>query len=318
MPSPELEAQARDGTRLAYTLYDHAASSRRVALVHSLAMDRAFWVPVADRLAANASVLIHDCRGHGRSDKPAGPVTVERHADDLADLLDRIGWKSALVAGASMGGCIALAFAIRHQARVAALGLVDTTAWYGPDAPKSWEQRANAALASGMSALTDFQVTRWFGDKFRADNPEVVKDCVETFLRNDVGAYAQTCRMLGACDLRAGLSSIAVPAAIVVGEEDYATPPAMADVMHKGIASSTLTVLAGARHLTPLERPDEIAAELRRMLYCRAHARRDPIHRRCRCQATARIKRLRPTARKTARSCACVRRPRAAIDRDAR
>jgi 3-oxoadipate enol-lactonase len=180
--------------------------------------------------------------------------------------MDQIGWGRALVAGASMGGCIALAFAIRHPARVSALGLIGTTAWYGPDAPKNWEQRANAALASGLSSLTDFQVTRWFGDQFRADNPQVVKDCVDAFLRNDVAAYAETCRMLGACDLRAGLASVKVPTAIVVGDEDYATPPTMAQAMHSAIASSTLTVLPGARHLTPLERPGEIAAELERLL----------------------------------------------------
>jgi len=73
-------------------------------------------------------------------------------------------------------------------------------------------------------------------------------------------AYAQTCRMLGACDLRAGLASITAPTAIVVARKDYATPPAMAEAMHKAIAGSSLMVLPGARHLTPLERPGEIAA----------------------------------------------------------
>ena len=257
---PSAVAAARDGTRLAYTL--HGQGTNGVVLIHSLAMDRRFWQPVVERLAGRVPVLVYDCRGHGESDKPAGPYTVELFARDLADLLDHVGWRSALVGGASMGGCIALAFAIRHPARVAALGLVDTTAWYGPDAPRSWEQRANAAIASGLSSLTDLQVTRWFGDKFRADHPQAVKDCVDTFLRNDVAVYAQTCRMLGACDLRSGMPSIKVPTAIVVGEEDYATPPAMAEAMHAAIAGSTLTVLPGARHLTPLERPDRVAAEL--------------------------------------------------------
>ncbi|HEY6258656.1 MAG TPA: alpha/beta fold hydrolase [Xanthobacteraceae bacterium] len=262
MPSPEQIGRARDGTRLGYTLHGELAAADRVVMVHSLAMDRSFWRPVADRLAANAAVLTYDCRGHGRSDKPSGPYTVELHADDLADLMDQIGWRTVLVAGASMGGCIALAFAIRHPARVRALGLIDTTAWYGVDAPKNWEQRANAARASGLSSLIDFQLTRWFGEKFREENPQVVRDSVATFLRNDVEAYAQTCRMLGACDLRNGMSAIKVPTAVMVGEEDYATPPAMADAMHKAIAGSTLTVLPGARHLTPLERPDQVAAAL--------------------------------------------------------
>lgn len=266
MPSSEHEAKARDGTRLSYTLYESPDARGRTALVHSLAMDRQFWIPVAERLAPYAAVLIPDCRGHGRSGKPKGPMSVEQQADDLADLMDALGWPSAVIAGGSMGGCISLAFAIRHPRRAAALGLVDTTAWYGPDAPKNWEQRAQAAATSGLSSLVDFQVTRWFGDEFRAENPKLVADCVATFLRNDVDAYVETCRMLGACDLRSGLASIGVPTAIVVGEEDYATPPAMAEAMHRVIPGSTLAVLAGARHLTPLERPDRIAVELEALL----------------------------------------------------
>jgi 3-oxoadipate enol-lactonase len=258
---------ARDGTRLAYTLRSEKAPTTAPAaglvLVHSLAMDRAFWQPVAEMLAAERPVLTYDCRGHGQSDKPNGPYTVELFARDLADLLDHVGWRSAIVAGASMGGCISLAFAAAYPARTAGLGLVDTTAWYGAEAPKQWAERADRAAQDGMAALVEFQTTRWFGDKFRAERRDVVQQCVDVFLRNDVPAYVETCRMLGAADLRAALPGMSMPAAIVVGDEDYATPVAMAQEMHRGIKGSTLTVLAGARHLTPLEVPDRIAGELR-------------------------------------------------------
>jgi len=113
-----------------------------------------------------------------------------------------------------------------------------------------------------MSALVEFQTTRWFGDTFRAEHPEVVRQCVEAFLRNDVPAYMATCTMLGAADLRAALPGMSMPAAIVVGDEDYATPVAMAEAMQRAIKGSTLTILQGARHLTPLEAPDRIAGEL--------------------------------------------------------
>jgi 3-oxoadipate enol-lactonase len=113
-----------------------------------------------------------------------------------------------------------------------------------------------------MGALVEFQTTRWFGDEFRAREPQVVQRCVDLFLRNDVQAYVETCRMLGAADLRAALPAMTMPTAIVVGEEDYATPVAMAEAMHRSIEGSTLTVLNGARHLTPLEVPDAIAGEL--------------------------------------------------------
>src|SRR5204863_4661398 len=114
------------------------------------AMDRRFWQPVAERLASHAPVLVYDCRGHRESDTPAGPYTVELFARDLADLLDHVGWSSALVAGASMGGCIALAFAAAYPARTAGLGLVDTTAWYRGQAPAQWAGRRNRACIWGM------------------------------------------------------------------------------------------------------------------------------------------------------------------------
>lgn len=256
----------RDGVRIAYTLYRNRESAKRVVLVHSLAMERGFWQPVGERLAADAQVLVYDCRGHGASAKPAGPYSVEQFADDLAGLLDHVGWKSALVAGASMGGCVSLAFAEAYPARTDALGLLDTTACYGAEAPKQWAERAERALTNGMAELVDFQKTRWFGDAFRAAHPDIVANSVAVFLANDVPAYAASCRMLGACDLRAALPSIKAPTAIVVGEEDYATPIAMAEAMQRGIAGSTLTVLKGARHLTPLEQPERIADELKALL----------------------------------------------------
>lgn len=259
-------AKTPDGARLAYAIVGNPTASKRAVLIHSLAMDHSFWRPVAERLAKDAAVLIYDCRGHGASDKPPGPYTVELFARDLAALLDSIGWRAALVAGASMGGCVTLAFANAYPQRVTALGLVDTTAWYGPEAPKQWAERADRALKSGLRAMVDFQVTRWFGDDFRARHDDVVRHSVEVFLRNEPAAYAASCRMLGACDMRAVLPKIVAPTAILVGEEDYATPVAMAEALRDGIRGAQLTGLKGARHLTPLERPDDIAAVLGRLL----------------------------------------------------
>jgi 3-oxoadipate enol-lactonase len=254
------EIAARDGTRLSYELI--GTGPARVALTHSLALDHTFWAPVAERLASAATVLTWDCRGHGASGKPKGPYSVEQFADDLADLFAAVGWPSAVVGGASMGGCVSLAFAGRHAGKVEGLGLFDTTAWYGPEAQRQWAERRDKAIEEGLGALVAFQQTRWFSDGFSAMHPQVVEQCVSVFLDNDIDAYAETCRMMSAADLRAVLPTIAVPARIVVGEEDFATPLAMAEAIHAGIAGSTLTVFAGGRHLTPLEEPDRIAAEI--------------------------------------------------------
>lgn len=259
-------ALVRDGARIAYTLRAGAAVRPRIALVHSLAMDRDFWAPVAERLAPYADVLTYDCRGHGASAKPAGPYSVAQFADDLADLLDHVGWRSAAVAGASMGGSVALGFAAAYGNRVDALGLFDTTAWYGEEAPKNWAERALKAEQEGLQALVGFQQTRWFGDAFRAENAPVVSACVSTFVGNDVAAFGATCAMLGGFDLRAALPRLTMPTAVVVGEEDYATPVSMAQALHQGITRSTLQIIPGARHLTPLERPDVVADALARLI----------------------------------------------------
>jgi 3-oxoadipate enol-lactonase len=260
----EATARMRDGCGLSYQVM--GAAGPRIVLVHSLAMGKSFWRAVADELVSAMSVLTYDCRGHGASDKPPGPYSISQFADDLADLLDAVGWPSAVVAGASMGGAISLAFAARYPTRTNGLGLVDTTAWYGAEAPKQWAERADRALKEGLKDLVAFQKTRWFTDAFRERHPAIVEDSIAVFLRNAPETYAETCRMLGGFDLRGELPGIKTPTAVVVGREDYAAPVAMAEELHRGIAGSSLTIIEDGRHLTPLEQPQRIAQELRNLL----------------------------------------------------
>jgi 3-oxoadipate enol-lactonase len=261
-----MRIQTRDDQALIASLAGNAGSGKKFVLIHSLAMDRHFWTPVVNALGDAAEILTYDCRGHGESDKPRQAYTVEQFAGDLADMLDHLGWEKAIIAGASMGGTVALAFAANYPQRTAGLGLFDTTAWYGADAPKQWSERAAKAEQEGLQSLIDFQTTRWFSDAFRAEHLDVLKACIDTFLRNDITAYAATCRMLGVADIRPALASMKMPTRIAVGDEDYATPVAMAEALHRGIAGSSLTVFKGARHLTPLEIPAQIAAELKKLL----------------------------------------------------
>jgi 3-oxoadipate enol-lactonase len=258
------KVKLRDDAELVFETRGQAKNSPPLVLIHSLGMDRTFWDAVALPLAETTAVLTYDARGHGGSAKPAGPYRVEQFADDLADLLDHIGWQTAVIAGTSMGGCITLAYAAAYPARAAGLGLIDTTAWY--DAPDKWEERAATAETKGLDALIEFQTTRWFSDKFRATRKDVVEASVKVFLANKPQAYAETCRMLGTCNMTAALPRLSMPARIVVGEEDYAAPVAMSEALHRGISSSVMSVIAGARHLTPLECPERIVAELTALL----------------------------------------------------
>ena len=256
-----------DGANIAFGVYASPnPAAPRVALIHSLALDRSVWDGVVAHLQHDAEILVYDCRGHGRSDRKAGLYTAELFARDLAELLDHIGWSSATLAGCSMGGCVALSFAARFPARASRLALIDTTASYGPDAPARFRERAEAARAGGMHGLANFQVTRWFSDGFRQSHPEVVERTMGVFVENDFDCYAASCALLGAADLLPYLRWFRMPVAIVVGEEDYATPVSMARQLNEHIPQSTLTVLPGARHLTPVEYPDRVASEILALL----------------------------------------------------
>jgi 3-oxoadipate enol-lactonase len=255
--------QTSDDCPIAYTL--RAARNPglpRIVLIHSLALDASIWDGVVARLAVHADILTYDCRGHGRSGKRSQGFTIARFARDLMELLDHVGWQTAVAAGCSMGGCVAQALAGLYHSRVSALGLIDTTAWYGEDAPATWRDRAAGVLSKGLVELLEFQLPRWFGDDFRKHQPELVNAVTEVFLANDLDCYAASCIMLGDTDLRGYLKKLSVPAAIMVGEEDYATPVTEAQQLHDAISNSTLTVIPGARHLTPIERPEEIAIQL--------------------------------------------------------
>jgi 3-oxoadipate enol-lactonase len=117
-----------------------------------------------------------------------------------------------------------------------------------------------------MASLVEFQKTRWFGDAFRAQHSDVVERTIATFVKTDPKAYAETCRMMGSFDLRGKLAALRMPTRVAVGEQDQATPIEMAKAIHDGVPGSTLNVIAGGRHLTPLECPVQIAGEIEMLL----------------------------------------------------
>ena len=262
-------AIAADGASVAYTLHaaERSTNARpRVALIHSLALDRSFWDGVVPLLTPHADVLVYDCRGHGQSAKVRMTYTLELFANDLASLLDQVSWPRAVIAGCSMGGCVAQAFAGIYPHRAQALAVMDSTAWYGPSAPKDWRERAATAATKGLAALIAFQATRWVSDGFREQHPDVIRKHMDVFLANDVDCYGATCEMLGDADLRHYQAAMRLPLSVIVGEEDYATPVAMSEQIHRALPNSTLSVLPNVRHLTPIECPDLIAEKILALL----------------------------------------------------
>jgi 3-oxoadipate enol-lactonase len=240
--------------------YDVQGDGPWLVLCHSLGMNRQMWFGQVPAFAQRYRVLTYDARGHGESTKAPGPYSFELLADDLHRLLEAEGVSSVAVVGLSLGGNTAQAFTAAHPEMVRALVLSDTTAWYGPEGAANWEARRKDLEQNGLAGITDFQTTRWFTDAFRAAHPDVVQRFADWLRADDVASYMETQRALGAGDLREAIARITCPTLVVVGEEDYATPLAMAQDLHARIRCSELLVIEEARHLSPVEQPDRFSA----------------------------------------------------------
>ena len=235
--------------------YTRSGGGSPVLLMHPLALSGAVWGEFAERLATRFDVIALDARGHGGSTWSRRPLTVPDFAEDARAVLDALGLAQAAVVGMSMGGSIALQLAAAYPERVSRLFLADTTAWYGPEAPLRWAERADRVLAQPRSAQVPFQVDRWFTKPFPNRHPELVRSVVRVFLETDSVVHASACRALGEMDTRALLGAITAPTVVVTGAEDHATPPEMATTIALGIRDARAEVLPGLRHLSLIERP---------------------------------------------------------------
>jgi 3-oxoadipate enol-lactonase len=201
-------------------------------------------------------VFAPDLRGHGATSWDRDGFSIQDLADDLAQALDTLSLGPVHLLGMSMGGSVATTFAGRYPDRIRSLVLADTTAWYGEDAVSAWRERAAKAVAVPREKQVAFQVDRWFSESFRETHPDDVDRVNRIFVATDSEAHAAACVAMGAMDARHLLPSITAPTLVMVGEQDYATPPAMARQLAESIPDSSLLELPALRHMSLIEQPD--------------------------------------------------------------
>lgn len=223
-----------------------------VVLIHALGTNHRMWDRQVEVLKPRFRVLRYDVRGHGQTDKPPGPYSLELFAQDLAALLDGLGIPAAHLVGLSMGGMIAQTFALNYPGRVKSLVLADTSSRYPPESRRQFEERAAIAEAQGMGPLVEPALERWFSPEFHRAHPEVVEKYRQMLLANDPKAYAAATRAIAQLDLTSRLGAIKVPTLVIVGADDPGTPPAMAREIAAAIPGARLEVLPG-RHMTQEE-----------------------------------------------------------------
>lgn len=226
---------------------------------HSLLCNGTMFAAQVADLARDHRVLNVDFRGHGQSGVPPGPYTMQDQANDYLKVMDALGVDRAAIVGLSMGGMAAMRLAASHPDRVAALVLMDTSA-----GGETWWNRVKyGALAGAFARIgpRDFILKPvaklMFGQTFRREQPDQARAWIAVFQ----GLDRQACRLAvdmvrNRRDVHDRLPRIAAPTLVIVGEEDVATPPALARRLAGGIPGARLEIVPAAGHLSTVEQPE--------------------------------------------------------------
>ncbi len=243
-------------TRLAYQV-DGPVNAPTLVFINSIGTNLHMWDSQVERLSHVLRIVRYDCRGHGASDAPAGPYTIEQLGNDLLALLDTLQIEQANICGLSLGGVIALWFAIEHPHRVARAIFANTAARIGTT--QSWDVRIEAVKKGGMAAILDTVLARFLSANFRQHHPEMVQKISNMIeVTNPVG-YIGACEALREADLRAKIHDIHTPSLIMAGALDESTPPSQSRELNAAIHGSQLTIFDEVAHLSNIERPDEFS-----------------------------------------------------------
>lgn len=238
-------------------LFDSGGDKPVMILLHALGLDWRMWSRVIPQLTPHFRVIAYDLRGLGGAAFAPQVRDLAHFAQDVADLMDRLALSSAHIVGLSLGGSIALEFALQQPERVADLTVIAATAWSFP----AFEDRACAAEAQGMEAQVIPSLTRWFRADDLAVNDWSVRYARNCVRRANVADWSAAWRVLAGISMDRRLDQIAVPMRVIAGECDQSTPPALMNRLADG-ARRSFEVIGDAPHMVALTHPDDLAASI--------------------------------------------------------
>jgi pimeloyl-ACP methyl ester carboxylesterase len=254
-----------DDIQMAYT---DVGLGHPIVLIHGYPFNRTLWNEQVAALSTAYRLIVPDLRGFGETEASEGPATMNRMAQDVAQLLDHLEISRAVIGGLSMGGYVALAFYKQFPSRVRALILADTRAQADTEEAKQTRaQQAEKALSEGMAGIADAMLPKLLTPETVSKRPEIVKRVRDMMLKiKPEGAASALLGMAEREDQTALLSKITSRTLILVGAEDAITPVADSEKMHQAIAGSQLAVLENAGHVSNVERTGEFNEALMHFL----------------------------------------------------
>lgn len=249
--------------------WDSPHSHEPLVFVNSLGTNLHMWDALIPYLPAQFRLLRYDKRGHGLSDAPPAPYTIRDHSTDLSALLDELGVETCVVVGISVGGLVAMDFALQHPQRLKALVLCDTSPKIGT--AESWSERIAAVREQGLPNIAGMIAQRWFIPDFTVRQAADFHGFANMLARTPPEGYLGTCAALRDTDLSEAVGRIAAPSLVLCGVQDIATPPDLVSVLAKKLPDARFQLIEGAAHLPCIEQPQLVAAAIQQFLKDKDH-----------------------------------------------
>jgi 3-oxoadipate enol-lactonase len=221
-----------------------------LVLSNSLGTDLAMWDAQAPGLSQRFRLLRYDKRGHGESEVPPGPYTVEMLARDVIELLDFLRIETVHFCGLSIGGQTGIWLAVNAPKRLKSLTLSNTGAQIG--SLEVWKKRIDAVRQNGTASIAGGVIERWFTSDFRAKNSAEVLRIRRMLEATDPEGYVGCCAAVRDFDFRDKVAAITTRTLVITGNQDQSAPAADGRWMANQIAGSRHIELPAA-HLSNIE-----------------------------------------------------------------
>ena len=236
---------------------------------HSLASSLRMWDGQVAAFKDRFRILLYDTRGHGASEAPQGPYSLDMLAEDLRQLLDELKIKKTSYVGLSMGGMIGQVLALTDPGLFDRIVLADTGHAQTPETRKQWEERIKTAEAKGMQPLVQPTIERWFTPPFRSQ--PVVKKIADLIAATPVPGYVGCCHAISNLNTTARLKEIKRPVLAITGEQDAAAPGTR--YIGENVPGAKLVVIPQAAHIANIEQAEAFNRALAEFLSSPASAR---------------------------------------------
>lgn len=245
-----------NGIKLAYSRH---GKGNPLVLLHGYPLDHHLWDEVAPMLQDTFDMIIPDLRGFGESTTVDTPYTMDDFASDIVGLLNQIDIHKTAIAGHSMGGYVALAFARLYPERVSGLGLVSSQVLADPpDRKEGRYKTASEVTEKGIGGVVETMTLKFTSD------PHWQAFARKTMEAQQPAAYIGALKaMAERVDSTPLLSGIKYPVVVIHGDADALIPVERAREVKAALPESYLVEIKGSGHIPMCEAPSETTQALR-------------------------------------------------------